>query len=218
MAGNLQPLKLNYSDCFNIGSVVSCRTCFQKEIEGEVLAFDSQTKILILKCPATNGRSGLCDVNFINLNRVSDVQVVKEANSVPPPPHSLSVQRLNHRLRNNVGDKKRLISALQSGVSPEGQNLYLNITKTLTEVKWDGPDIIIFDEIKIVPPYKLENIVGNTDSKSYNHIRKLVEKYTKEAQSAKKELQKTNNICVSSSNSNHNNNNNNNNCAAPLPQ
>lgn len=48
MASNLQQLKLNYSDCFNIGSVVSCRTCFQKEIEGEVLAFDSQTKILIL--------------------------------------------------------------------------------------------------------------------------------------------------------------------------
>lgn len=216
MASNLGQFKLNYSDCFNIGSVVSCRTCFQKEIEGEVLAFDSQTKILILKCPATNGRSNLCDVNFINLNTVSDVQVVKEANSVPPPPHSLSVQRLNHRLRNNVDEKRRLISALQSGVSPEGQNLYLTITKTIREVKWDGPDIIVFDEIKIVPPYKLENIIGNADSKAYNHIRKMVEKFMKDAQSAKKELQKTNNnICVSSSN---NSSNHSNSCAAPLPQ
>lgn len=38
----------NISDCFNIGSIVACRTCYQKNIEGEVLAFDAQTKILIL--------------------------------------------------------------------------------------------------------------------------------------------------------------------------
>lgn len=36
------------SDCFSIGSIVACTTCFMKNIEGEVLAFDSQTKMLIL--------------------------------------------------------------------------------------------------------------------------------------------------------------------------
>lgn len=40
MAGN--------SDWFSIGSTVSCRTCYSQEIEGEVLAFDPQTKMLIL--------------------------------------------------------------------------------------------------------------------------------------------------------------------------
>ena len=33
---------------FSIGSVVACKTCFNKEVEGEVLAFDPQTKMLIL--------------------------------------------------------------------------------------------------------------------------------------------------------------------------
>lgn len=36
------------SDCFGIGSIVYCKTCYNKEIEGEVLAFDPQTKMLIL--------------------------------------------------------------------------------------------------------------------------------------------------------------------------
>lgn len=36
------------SDFFSIGSVVWCRTCYNKDVEGEVLAFDPQTKILIL--------------------------------------------------------------------------------------------------------------------------------------------------------------------------
>lgn len=52
MANNLVgKWKMNmnsFNDCFNIGSTVSCRTCYHKEIEGEVLAFDAPTKILIL--------------------------------------------------------------------------------------------------------------------------------------------------------------------------
>lgn len=36
------------SDWFSIGSTVVCKTCHDKEIEGEVMAFDPQTKMLIL--------------------------------------------------------------------------------------------------------------------------------------------------------------------------
>lgn len=35
-------------DCFSIGSTVECTTCYNANIEGEVLAFDQQTKMLIL--------------------------------------------------------------------------------------------------------------------------------------------------------------------------
>lgn len=36
------------SECFSIGSTVACTTCFNQNIEGEVLAFDPNTKMLIL--------------------------------------------------------------------------------------------------------------------------------------------------------------------------
>lgn len=36
------------SECFSIGSTVACTTCFKQNIEGEVLAFDPSTKMLIL--------------------------------------------------------------------------------------------------------------------------------------------------------------------------
>lgn len=35
-------------DCFTIGSIVICKTCYNQEIEGEVVAFDPQSKMLIL--------------------------------------------------------------------------------------------------------------------------------------------------------------------------
>jgi len=36
------------SDWFTIGSTVACKTCHEQEIEGEVQAFDPQTKMLVL--------------------------------------------------------------------------------------------------------------------------------------------------------------------------
>ena len=44
-------------------------------IEGEVLAFDAPTKMLVLKSSASNKRSALSDVHFLNLAMVKDVTV-----------------------------------------------------------------------------------------------------------------------------------------------
>ena len=36
------------NEYFSVGSLVSCKTCYNQVIEGEVLAFDQPTKMLIL--------------------------------------------------------------------------------------------------------------------------------------------------------------------------
>jgi len=170
------------SDCFGIGSIVACKTCYNKEIEGEVLAFDPQTKMLILKSPASNGRPNLNNVHIINLSLVSDVQVKKEVNTTPEPPQSLNLQRLNTRVRNQIEEKRRLVSALAAGVSPDGQKLFLTIAKTIQEVTWQGSNIVVLNSVTITPPYKLDNVQGKVDSKAYTHIKKVVEKHINDQQ------------------------------------
>lgn len=98
------------SDCFTIGSIVATKTCYNEEIEGEVLAFDPQTKMLILKCPSSSGNPKRHDVNIVNLSLVSDVQIKKEVTSVPDPPQSLNLNRLTTRVRNSIENKRRLVS------------------------------------------------------------------------------------------------------------
>ncbi|XKL59968.1 hypothetical protein PGB90_000984 [Kerria lacca] len=178
----------------------------------------SEENVVVDESLSTDGRPTLCDINFVNLNFVSDVQVIKEITAGPPTPHSLNTDRLTNRLKNNVNNKRRLITAMQSGVSPEGQKLYLTITKTIEDVKWEGPDIIVLDQVKITPPYKPENVIGNADNKAYNHLRKIVEKYTKDLQSVKKDMQTTNNSNICGVSSTSSNNSNLNNCATPLSQ
>ncbi|XP_046995244.1 protein LSM12 homolog [Schistocerca americana] len=168
------------NEWFGIGSIVVCKTCYNKEIEGEVLAFDPTTKMLILKCPASSGRASLNDVHIVNLALVSDVQVKKEVNSVPEAPASLNLQRLNSRVRKQIEEKRRLVASLAAGVSPEGQKLFLAISRTIKDVTWQGPNILVFEQITITPPYKLENIRGDSESKAFLHIRKVMEKHAKD--------------------------------------
>lgn len=117
------------------------------------------------------------DIHIVNLSLVSDVQVKKEVSpTTNEPPQSLNLQRLNTRVRNSIDEKKRMVKALQAGVSPEGQKLFITISKTIKEITWSGPNIVVFDKITIIPPYKIENVQcsGNSDEKAFNHIKKVV--------------------------------------------
>ncbi|XP_056633483.1 protein LSM12 homolog A-like [Diorhabda sublineata] len=169
------------SDFFSLGSIVWCRTCYNKEIEGEVLAFDPPTKVLILKCTSSGGDPKLNDIHFVNLSLVSELQVKKEVTSVPDIPQSLNLQRLNTRIRNQVDEKKRMFQARAANVSSEGQSLFIAIAKTISEVRWNNSEIVVFNQdVTISPPYQLENIRGNINSKEYIYIRKVVEKHMKD--------------------------------------
>lgn len=169
------------SDCFTLGSTVWCRTCYNQEIEGDVLAFDPQTKILILKCASASGTPEFNDVSFINLALVSELQVKKEVTTVADVPQSLNLQRLNMRIRNQVDEKKRLLTTMSASVTPEGQRLFVAIAKTIKEVRWRNSDIVVWEtKVIITPPYQLENIRGNSNSPEVVYIRKVVEKHMKD--------------------------------------
>uniref|UniRef100_A0A182LX51 AD domain-containing protein n=1 Tax=Anopheles culicifacies TaxID=139723 RepID=A0A182LX51_9DIPT len=123
-------------DCFTIGSIVECTTCFEANIEGEVMAFDQQTKMLILSI----------------------------------------LFQLSTRARNQVEQKRLQLTALSAGVSPEGQNLYMAIARTIKQVTWSGPNIVVCKDVTITPPYKVDN-VNSSDQRQLSYVKKIVEKH-----------------------------------------
>ncbi|XP_050315749.1 LSM12 homolog A-like [Anthonomus grandis grandis] len=167
------------NDLFTLGSVVWCRTCYNTEVEGEVMAFEPLNKMLILKCASTNGDSKLNDVQFINLSFVSELQVKKEGAPYYDLPNNLNLQRLNTRIRNQVEEKKRMIQAISANVSTEGQTLFIALSKMIVgQVRWRNSDISVWNqEVTISPPYQLANVRGNANSREFKYILKLVEKH-----------------------------------------
>ncbi|KAH9370621.1 hypothetical protein HPB48_010716 [Haemaphysalis longicornis] len=164
-------------ECFALGSVVSCKTCYDQVIEGEVLAFDQQTKALMLSIlQSSSGKANVNDIRMVNLNFVSELIVKKEASSGPlAPPQPLNTEKLNTRVRQNTDERQRLAAAISAGVSHDGIRLFLAIRKTIDDVTWQGKNIIVMNQVTIVPPYRPENCKGKSDSDaSVLHVRKIV--------------------------------------------
>ena len=166
---------------FNVGTLVSCRTCLDKELEGEVVAFDSATRMLILKSDSSSGRPSLNNIHLLNLSFVSDIKIKKdrESSEKPPEPQSLNIGRLNARAKEMIDKKKKLVAALKAGVSPEGQRLFTAINKTIDEISWDKEEIVVMNnKVRISPPYTVDCVKG--DPAACNHVKKIVEKHCKD--------------------------------------
>jgi len=175
------------ADCmFTVGSLVSCVTCFDTTVEGEVIAFDYTKRLLILKCTPTDGVSNHSDINCLNLEYVKDVTVkreVKREDVVNTQLPQINTTKVQDRYNRAVDERKRLVDAFNSGVDPDGIKLWLTLNKSLRDlgVVWEADSIIIDNSVRIVPPYKVDNCLavkarGSPDG-SVKQIKRLVDKY-----------------------------------------
>lgn len=169
---------------FSVGSHISCFTCLGQRLQGEVVAFDYQSKMLTLKCASTSGKPNLNDVILINLAYVSDVDIINDRTETPPPLASLNVSKLANRARTEKEDKLSQAYAISAGVSVEGQQLFQTIHKTIKDCKWQEKNIIVMDDVIISPPYQVENCKGKEGS-ALSHVRKIVEKHFRDVESQK---------------------------------
>jgi len=102
-----------------------------------------------------------------------------------------------------VERKQHMITALTSGVTPEGLKLFNAIKKTIDDVIWDGKDIKVMEQVTIRPPYLPENILGSPQAdKAVNHVRKIVEKHLKDQIGVKEST--SNSPLISSNNTSNN--------------
>ncbi|EDW57405.1 LSM12 homolog A [Drosophila novamexicana] len=168
------------NDCFSIGSTVLCTTCFKEEVEGEVLAFDHNTKMLILKCHSkTSGE--LSDVYVMNLSLCSNVQVTKECNgNFIDDPQKLNLEQVKMRLRKTVERRQDYLKSKNADVSPEAQELYRAIAKQLgyNEVSWQGANIQILNEVTVSPPYRVDNVVSSSDNDTAcKYIKRIITQF-----------------------------------------
>jgi hypothetical protein len=73
------------------GTTVTCRTCFATVIEGEVLAFNTHTRMVIIRPTPTLGQPWRNGMHMVNL----DIRVVRVCTNKPPEPTVFDVKRLH---------------------------------------------------------------------------------------------------------------------------
>jgi hypothetical protein len=182
--GSLSPLSY-----FNIGMIIEVLMLHNRLLRGEVVAFDMPSRMLAIKCASTNGKTALPthNVQIVNLQYVTSIKLINDCPLLSPPPlPNLNFSKLNVRMIQNVEEKRKRMGYTGVNVSPTAQRLVHAITKTIQEVRWEGQQIVVLDQVTISPPYAVEDCRLNANKNTNNqphalqHVQKLVGKFHKE--------------------------------------
>lgn len=147
------------SFAFEPGQQVRCKTRFEDSFEGEVVAFDLNSKILVLKSPTTSGNSANHDLHILVLDSVSDVEILEEPHGESTNDmSSIDMKHIKARQISANSERMRLVEAVSNGVSQDGISLYTTLSKKYvrpTDITWkDKVKIVVLNSVVISPPYK----------------------------------------------------------------
>lgn len=175
------------------GAIVKVTTCLDNQIQGKVLAYDQQTKFIVLRSQNAN-KQGLFDISFLNMNWCNKFELIEEPHEPLESLVKLNFKKLHRRVAINTENKYKEINSLGNEVSSLAQHLYYRILKTLTEVKWDDKKIIVMDSVIIDPPYEVTSCRSRKtgdNTQALEHVKKIVNKFNEEFKQQQLELQQS---------------------------
>lgn len=176
---------------FAPGDIVEVQTIHQETITGEVLAFEYNAKLLILKSPPANGSPSANNITCVNLGLCSKVNIISgpkssqtlaELDKLP----DIDIKKVEDRMKKAIEERKYVVDLYKSGVAFEGIALFTKLQKTIGEnpgISWDRDSIMIGKSIRISVPYRADciTIVGkgstSKDETSVQYTKQLLEKY-----------------------------------------
>lgn len=86
----------------------------------------------------SSGKSNHTDILLINLQYISEVEIINYWREIPSPLAVLNVGRLASKAQIEKEEKLSQAYAISAGVFPEGQQLFETAHKTFKDYKWQG--------------------------------------------------------------------------------
>ncbi|CAF1350164.1 unnamed protein product, partial [Didymodactylos carnosus] len=139
-------------------------------------------------------KKDLTTLFVINLNHCIDWSVLSDTDEVLEPLFSVDLDKLRKRMNENVDKKMKEVAAINPYASRNGQLLFKEIKKTMSDaVSWDNNDIVV-NNVRIVEPYDTQHIIApnnetaSIDINTRNHVQKMVARFWKEKGSKNRDI------------------------------
>jgi hypothetical protein len=82
-------------ETITVGTYITCRTCFAMVVEGEVLAFNTHNRMVIIRPTPTSGQPLSNGLHMVNLDFIEDTRAVRMCTNMPSEPTDFDAKRLN---------------------------------------------------------------------------------------------------------------------------
>lgn len=148
--------------------------------EGKIYSFNSVNNTITLQTSRKN--QSIYDFRIIKCSFIKSLQVIGDKPSTNSfkkqilKPSMVNLDRIETFLNQEIERSNKNSLLKGKGVTPEGQTIFDMIYKTIPDTRWNGKDIVILDDIKVVPPYKIDNIITLHETQSINLIEKIIER------------------------------------------
>ncbi|XP_047321937.1 protein LSM12 homolog [Impatiens glandulifera] len=168
---------------FAVGCILSIKTTLGDEFEGQVIAFDRPSNILVLQEGIKVAAAGpKRNIRLLKANYIKDFSYLGQGEDpLDATKCYFDLNALQAREQSAVRQAEIDSERIGVGVTPQAQNLFDALFKTLP-VRWDKTVIVVMNEVRVSSPYLPESVSGGTAAAN-DRVRKVLELERKRLQS-----------------------------------
>ncbi|KAK1268342.1 hypothetical protein QJS04_geneDACA006820 [Acorus gramineus] len=162
-----------------VGCFISMMTTLGEEIDGQILAFDKPSNILVIQEGRTNANKSQPsirrNVRLLKAGYIRDFTLLGRSDEDPLDVKQCFVDLNGLRAREDSAMRQAEMEAerIGVGVTSEAQSIFDALSKTLP-VRWDKTAIILMNEVRVSSPYLPENVSGGTAAAN-ERVKKVLE-------------------------------------------
>jgi len=166
---------------WKIGSLVALETSLGERVEGFVYAFDGPLNCVVLQDAPINPTQKK-SYRIVNLNFVTK----RAAGPAPAsavdvrPVQPLDMDRIRAKEAAATAEAKREAARINTNVSAEAQKIFNALAKTLP-CRWDNDTIVLFEDLRISSPYRVEDVRGGalTSKTELDRVKRVLDGETR---------------------------------------
>ncbi|CAM9962857.1 unnamed protein product, partial [Phaeothamnion confervicola] len=141
-----------------VGSKVRVTTSTDEVVEGVVYSYVPEFSLLMLKRDLAHTITN-CAMHVFTMPHVRSIEVLEKAIDDPQGFYrlpSVSEAEVSKKEEKALKDAERLLAQLNLQASPEGQQIFDALAKTM-DCEWQDRTIIVYGQVAIHEPYDMES-------------------------------------------------------------
>lgn len=147
-------------------------------------AYTTLPGTLVLQVPTQSVVGNAYNYKFFRTSQIKDVTVLRSGegdsdgngNAAVAEIHPIDVKSLPRIIQKNKDAYALVVKTRNEQASREGQIIFNTLYKTMPSVRWSGNSIVVLEEVKIDPPYTLDDIRGlHEDDDATSLVKKIVD-------------------------------------------
>ncbi|XP_078438436.1 RNA-processing, Lsm domain-containing protein [Wolffia australiana] len=164
----------NNGEDLAVGCILSIKTTLGDEFEGQMIAFDRPSNILVIQEGTNFKPDNRCNIRLLKANYIKEFSLLGRADD-PLDLSKCFLDLASIQAREDAAIRQAEIEAerIGVGVTAEAQNIFEALSKTLP-IRWEKTDIIVMNEVRVSSPYLPENVVGGTPAAN-DRVKKVLE-------------------------------------------